>query len=56
MDRVLGFEPSDRGSIPLGGTRQFEVFEIPGPIAQLVEQLPLKELVEGSSPPRLTNF
>ena len=25
-----------------------------GPVAQLVEQLPLKQLVEGSSPSRLT--
>ena len=74
-DRVLGFEPSDGGSIPPRGTRFFIInlwvgrlaqprlnrgqlvehpdlsgrFRVPkisfkfGPIAQLVEQFPLKE-------------
>ena len=41
MDKVLVFETSYGGSIPSKGTAL---------IAQLVEQLPLKQMVLGSSP------
>ena len=48
-DKVLVFGTSDGGSIPPGST-DF------GPLAQLVEQYPLKVLVQGSSPWWLTHF
>ncbi len=49
MDRALVFGTSDGGSIPSRGT-------INGSVAQLVEQLPLKELVRGSNPRGLTHL
>ncbi len=45
MDRATPFEGGDLGSTPGGGT-----FKINPPIAQLVEQIPLKDTVQGSSP------
>ena len=48
-DRVLVFGTSDGGSIPPRGT-----YHADGSVAQLVEQLPLKELVVGSSPTGFT--
>jgi hypothetical protein len=62
MDRVLVFGTSDGGSIPSRGTKLVNghsslvvgLTTILGSVAQLVEQLPLKELVVGSIPARLT--
>ena len=39
----------DVGSIPTPGT-QFNILEYNAPLAQLVEQIPLKDKVEGSIP------
>ena len=47
--RTRGFHPRKRGSIPLG-----TAINCYGPLAQLVEQFPFKEWVDGSSPSRLT--
>ncbi len=47
MDKVPRFGRGDGGSIPSGGKKVNE------PLAQLVEQLPLKQWVLGSSPKRL---
>ncbi len=69
MDRTLGFEPRDGGSIPsegttsprLRGASKTFIYASKGTalekiswasLAQLVEQLPLKEMVGGSNPSR----
>ena len=44
MDRATPFEGGDLGSTTSGDTK------ISAPVAQLVEQRPLKAIVEGSSP------
>ena len=60
MDKVLVFETSYGGSIPSKGTNKCasiaQLVEVEdhsftiASIAQLVEQLPLKEMVPGSNP------
>ena len=40
----------DVGSIPTSGTLFFKIVFVYAPIAQLVEQIPLKDKVEGSIP------
>ena len=47
-DKAAAFEAVDRGSIPFECTY--------APVAQLVEQLPLKEIVVGSNPTGRTRF
>ena len=49
--RTRGFHPRKRGSTPLGTAINYY-----GPLAQLVEQFPFKEWVDGSSPSRLTRL
>ena len=56
MDKVMVFGTIDGGSIPSKGTNCVYPDYIEGPVAQLAEHLPLKEVVESSSLSRLTLY